>query len=244
MRKLVMFVIVLLAGPSAAFADGVPAGWTCKGNCGTSGANGAVGLSPAGNPSYEWISTSNGTDGVGALPHGILGTNGSTLSSPMFSAAAGSALGFFFDYVTSDGGAPLDYAWAALFSSSNPNTPVAVLFTDQTGSSTLTLASHDTTWSPLGLSSGACAVSGPPPANSCGNTGWTSESYTIGASGSYYVEFGVTNVGDQLFDSGLAIDGLNLNGIPIGKPVPEPATFGLLAIALGGLAGLRRRRLA
>jgi hypothetical protein len=58
------------------------------------------------------------------------------------------------------------------------------------------------------------------------------------------VEFGVTNVEDQLWDSGLAIDGLNLNGIPIGKPVPEPATFGLLAIALGGLAGLRRRRLA
>jgi hypothetical protein len=245
MRKLVILAVVLFAGSSAAFADGVPTGWTCQGSCGTLGANGAVPTSPAGTPAYEWISTFNSTcTKCGVLPSGSpvggTETNGSTLSSPIFSATAGSLLGVLTDYVSSDAGSSLgsDYSWAALYTSSN--TLVAVLFTDETGVVTMQPGTPpaSTTWSPLGISSGSCAGAG------CGSTGWTNDSYTIGASGSYYVEFGVTNVGDQLFDSGLAIDDLNLNGVPIGKPVPEPATFGLLAIALGGLAGLRRRRLA
>jgi PEP-CTERM motif len=242
MRKFVILAIVLLAGSSAALADGLPTGWTCNGSCGTLGANGVVPAPPAGS-TYEWISTNGSTcikcavspSGSPAGPLQGQETNGSNLTSPVFTAAAGSVLGVFVDYVSSDGGEPIDYAWAALFTSSN--TLVAVIFTDQTD--VVTMASTGTTWSPLGIpSSGNCAGTG------CGNTGWTDELYTIGTSGSYYVEFGVTNVGDQLDDSGLAIDDLNLNGVPIGKPVPEPATLGLLAIALGGLAQLRRRRLA
>ncbi|HXW54447.1 MAG TPA: NF038132 family protein [Candidatus Cybelea sp.] len=237
MRKLVILGIVLLAGSGVALADGLPTGWTCNGSCGTLGANGVVPTPPSGS-SYEWISTfGSKCIKCAVLPSGspIGGeeTNGSTLISPTFSATAGSLLGVFVDYVSSDGGIPIDYAWAALFTSSN--TLVAVIFTDQTD--VVTMASTGTTWSPLGIpSSGSCAGTG------CGNTGWTDESYTIGAAGSYYVEFGVTNVYDQLDDSGLAINDLNLNGVPIGKPVPEPATLGLLAMAFGGLAQLRRRR--
>jgi hypothetical protein len=230
MRKLVISLLASLAFAAVTFADGVPSGWTCTGNCGTSGANGSVPLSPVGG--YDWISTTNGIDGVGQLPS-LGGTNGSTLISPVFSASAGSTLSFLFDYVSSDGGFPLDYAWAALYTSSG--TLVAVLLTDQTGAVAM---QPGTTWSPLGSWSGQCGGPG------CGNTGWMNLTYTVGASGSYYIEFGVTNVGDEAFDSGLAIAGLNVSGRPVGGPVPEPATLGLLAMGLGGLAATRRRRIA
>jgi hypothetical protein len=71
-----------------------------------------------------------------------------------------------------------------------------------------------------------------------------SDTFTIGTAGTYYVDFGVTNIGDQLNDSGLAISGLNVNGNPIGAPVPEPGTFALFGIGLAGLAVARRLRLA
>src|SRR3977135_3866264 len=71
-------------------------------------------------------------DGVGVLPTGALGmeTNGSTLATSVFSASAGTALSFYFNYVTSDGAGFSDYAWAELFNSSK--TPVALLFTART----------------------------------------------------------------------------------------------------------------
>src|SRR5262245_20503828 len=107
----------------------IPAGWTCAGNCGTDSVDGVVSLSPTGNPAYEWASTSGGVLGVGVVPTGGLGseTNGSTLSTPNFSATAGTPLEFYFNYVTSDGAGFADYAWAELFTSSN--VPVALLFT-------------------------------------------------------------------------------------------------------------------
>src|ERR1700730_7978165 len=100
---LTMGLLGCLAGTAA--ADGIPSGWTCSGNCGSSGADGVVTLSPTGNGSYQWASTTNGIDGVGVLPTGAIGTetNGSTLATSVFSASAGTPLSSYFNYVTSDG---------------------------------------------------------------------------------------------------------------------------------------------
>ena len=115
-----------------ASADPIPSGWTCSGNCGSLGADGVVSLSPIGSGTYQYVTTDQGTSGVGALPTGALGgeTNGSTLATTMFAAGAGDALNFYFNYVTSDGAGFADYAWAALFNSSN--TLVDILFTART----------------------------------------------------------------------------------------------------------------
>jgi hypothetical protein len=116
--------------PGAIAASSIPAGWTCTGNCGSSGADGFVPLSPAGNPAYEWISTNGGIVGVGALA-GVTGvggrgsaTNGSTLQTNTFAASAGSLLNFYFNYTTTDGALVSDYAWAELFNSAD--VPVAL----------------------------------------------------------------------------------------------------------------------
>jgi hypothetical protein len=206
----------------------IPTGWACAGNCGTSAADGVVPLSPTGNAAYEWVSTSGGVVGVGVLPTGALGseTDGSTLATPVFSATAGTPLDFYFNYVTSDGAQYTDYAWAELFTSSN--TPVALLFTARTETSgsivpgagmplplaTLTPASvpiigGGPTWSPLGGSSGACYDAG------CGYTGWVKAEYVIPTTGNYYLKLGVVNWIDQLYDSGLAVDGVTIGGTPI-----------------------------
>jgi hypothetical protein len=222
-----------------------------------------VTLSPTGNSSYQYVTTADGTSGVGALPSGALGveTNGSTLATSVFSATAGTNLNFYFNYVTSDGAGFADYAWAELYDSSN--NPVALLFTARTEASgtivpgtgmpapgaTLTPASVpiitvDSTlatgpeWSPLGSSSGSCYDAG------CGYTGWINSNYTIANAGDYYLEVGAVNWSDEAFDSGLAMDGVTVGGVPItpSSSVPEPSTYGLLAAGLLGLFGFARRR--
>ena len=239
-----------------AFADPIPSGWTCSGSCGSLGANGVVTLSPAGNPSYQYISTNNSTS-TAVLP-GLTKTsetNGSVLTTTLFSATAGQALNFYFNYITSDGAGFSDYSWAELFNSSN--SPVALLFTGRTEPSgtiapavglptpvaTLTPASVPIipgghTWSPLGDSSGTCFDAG------CGYTGWILSSYTVPTAGNYYLEFGVTNWLDEAFDSGMAIDGVTVGGVPINTPgaTPEPSTFVLLGSGLFGLAAVVRRK--
>ncbi len=104
-----------------ASAGPIPAGWACNGTCGSGGADGVVPLSPIGDGSYQYVTTTGGAGGVGALPSGALGgeTNGSTLSTSVFSATAGTSLNFYFNYVTSDGAGYADYAWAELFSATN-----------------------------------------------------------------------------------------------------------------------------
>ena len=255
-----LFTLALCLSGTIA-ASSIPAGWTCTGSCGSSGADGVVPLSPAGNPAYEWISTSGGILGVGGLA-GVTGpagrgtsTNGSTLQTNTFSASAGSLLNFNFDYTTSDGALVSDYAWAELFNSAD--VPVALLATARTtpGGTTIpgsnmplptgtlnpsmvTIQPGLTMWSPLGSSSGACFIA---PGLGCGTTGWVSSSFTIGTAGNYFLLFGVTNWDDELFDSGLAIDGVTVDGKPITTGIPEPASLLLLGLGAAPLL-LKRRR--
>jgi len=252
-----VLVLALLASfPSAASAD------TCVGNCGTAGVDGVVPLSPTGNSSYQWVSTNLGLSGVGILPTGALGeeTNGSTLASSLFSATAGDALSFYFNYTSSDCEEFADYAWAGLFNSSH--TLQALLFTARTTQSgnavpgfgvplpvatltpsTVVINAGQTTWSPLGSSSGTCFIA---VGQGCGSTGWVLSDYTIPTAGDYYLQVGVVNWSDEAFDSGLALDGVSIGGVPIGPPTPptttpEPASLAMLACGLLGIGAFRRR---
>jgi hypothetical protein len=229
-----------------------PNGWTCVGYCGSDPSDGVVSLSPANTSMYTYITTAGGTSGVGGLPSGNLGSesNGSTITSPTFTATAGAPLAFYFDYITSDG-ADYDYAWAELFTSTG--TPVALLFGARTKSSgsiipgtampnpaaTLTPASVPIipgapTWAGLGGDSGNCVGSG------CGYTGWVNASYTITTSGSYYVKFGVTNWIDGSYNSGLALDALTVSGTLVTtsggggrQQAPGLSPVGALAVLIG-----------
>ena len=273
-RKALLAVVALVVGATSAsaqqFNGGIPSGWTCTGNCGTSGADGVVTLAPSGGTRYGWVSTNNGVTGVN-LP-GVGGggeaggpTNGSQLRSVVFNATAGDLLTFRFNYVTTDGAGFADYAWARLLTSTG--SPIATIFTARTtveGStvpgfgmpplppsvildpSTVTIIGNGEdgpVWSPLGGDSGSCFDLG------CGYTGWVRSQFTIGATGQFIVEFGVTNWADENFDSGLAFDGLAVNGEIIDNPppsvVPEPSTVVLVATGLLVTAvGARRRRRA
>lgn len=64
-------------------------------------------------------------------------------------------------------------------------------------------------WPELGSWSGDCYASG------CGYTGWVQASYVVPATGNYYLKVGVVNWLDEFWDSGLAVDGVTLGGVPI-----------------------------
>ena len=260
-------------GYGQGFSGGIPAGWTCVGTCGTSGASGDITLAPGGGSQYGYVTTTN-SDAEVALP-GVTesATNGSYLRSPLFSANAGDPLKFYFNYVTSDGAGFADYAWARVMDESG--TQVALLFTARTVTSgsivpgqgmptpqaTLTPTSvgiqigsgedGGPVWGPLGDDSGSCYAAG------CGFSGWILSEFNLLVGGNYFLEFGVTNWLDEAYDSGLAIDGLQVAGVPIGEEpppngggeepppvttIPEPATMSLLATGLLGLGGAVRRR--
>jgi len=255
-RLLAAGMLAMLAHGASAqiFDNGMPASWQCLGNCGVSEADGDVQLAPGGGTHYGWISTNNGAAGV-LLP----GVNspadsggGSILRSHVFTAAGGQALTFQFNYVTTDAGDFSDYAWVRLMKADGNQ--AALLVTARTSSgggavpgfgmpapaATLTPPFADVsgpppTWGPLGTDSGTCYV------EPCGVTDWIGAAYTIAAGGNYYLEFGVMNWFDASADSGLAFDAVALDGGSL-PPVPEPATWTLLAGGLGVLALLRRRR--
>jgi hypothetical protein len=256
-NRLVMLIGVAMLVCSGAFpAPGavaaVPAGYTCNGgDCGTLGADGVVTLSPYGSSEYIYISTAGGATGVGGVPTSITGTNGTLLTSPVFSANAGDALKFYFNYVTSDGSQFADFAWAGVQNTSTLDwTFLVTARTEPAGSiipglgmpsvdGTLTPASvpiipGGPAWSPLGGSSGTCYGPG------CGYTGWVLSEYDIPDAGSYQLAFGTMNWLDTAYQSGLAIDGATIAGKPI-EGVPEPASMLLLGLGLVGMAALKRK---
>ncbi len=210
---------MLLAVPFASTAA------TCTGNCGTLGADGVVTLSPNGG-TYQYVSTFQGQNGAGQIA-GYGGTNGSSLESEAFYAAAGAKVDFYFNYITSDGAGYADYAFSQLQTSDG--TLVANIFTARTKPSGSIVPGQDLpgvtailnpasvpiipggpAWSPIGGSSGSCYSAG------CGYTGWIKSTYTIATAGSYRLNFGVTNYLDTAYDSGLAFDGILVGGSTLG----------------------------
>lgn len=249
-----LFVGTTLA---SGFEDGMPEGWVCDGECGTSGADGDITLSPTGSSAYGWVASRIDSPlGLGLPGVGGAGSpnTGSRLRSTVFSASAGDDLEFYFNYVTSDGGGFADYAWARLLDDSLNQ--VALLFTARTtpGGNTVpgfgmpgieatitpsqvNIIANATDWSPLGPNSDACYAVG------CGNTGWVLSNYSVPVSGDFVLEFGVVNWNDNSYQSGLAFDGITVGGAPITPPPPPAAVavpavglYGLLA--MGGLLGL------
>jgi len=234
------------------FDSGIPSGWTSVGNTGTLGANGVVTLAPGGGSQYGWVSTAGGVTGVGL---GLGGeTTGSTLTSSLFSANAGSTLQFSFNYVTADGAGWADYGWAQLLNSSGQ--PVATLFTARTTPSgnsvpgfgmpaiaatmtpsTVTIIPGAPTWAPLGTvyGSGYCFSTG------CGYTGWVKSDYTIATTGNYYLTFGAVNWNDESVQTGMAFDGITVGGKPI-SPVPEPEIYGMMLAGFGLMGFMVRRK--
>jgi hypothetical protein len=242
---------------------GDAAAGVCVGYCDAGGADGVVTLSPSGNSSYQYVSTHNGVAGAGQIA-GVGGFDGSQFSTVAFTATANSPLQFYFNYITSDGAIYADYGFAQLLTASG--SLVATLFTARTtvsgntspgfglptNNATLTPAGTPIipgapSWSPLGEDSGKCFDAG------CGSTGWIRSNYTIADAGSYVLTFGVTNFLDQIYDSGLAFDGVTVGGLPIGQigpsteqtvapAVPEPSTWAMMIVGFIGLGLIANRR--
>ena len=245
---------------------------TCIGSCGViTGANGDVTAAPGG-LSYSWISTNRGVTSAGQIgPAG--GTNGSSLTTTAFVAANGQTLSFNFNFVTSDGQDPgnrvsgfvyQDYAYAQLINlDTNAVTTIFTARTEPTGtivpgsslppvdpgvtlspsSAPIVLGSGaggGPIWSPLGADSGQCYGPG------CGLTGWIGSSFVVPTAGNYQVVFGVSNWADTLYQTGLAVSGLNIGGATIddgasGSGVPEPTAWALMVVGFG-LVGAALRR--
>lgn len=258
----------LATAASLTLVAGGVAAQTCVGSCGELGADGVVTAPPAeaGTATYQYVSTFGGTfqgglPGIGGTGAGIgAATNGSVFQTAAFMGGEGDELVFFFNYVTSDGAGWADYAWARLLHADTME-EAALLFTARTSPGENTVPGFDMPeptadlepeetpiipggpeWSPLGTYSGACWSTG------CGYTGWIKSMFNVASSAMYVLEFGVTNWGDEIFDSGLAWAGVTIAGAPIDEPapdptpVPEPMTLLLLGTGLLGVGATAVRR--
>ncbi len=127
---------------ATAFDGGIPATWDCTGDCGTLGANGDITASPEGGD-YGYIVSDTGITGLGL---GIPGeTDGTRLRTGAFSAGAGDALDFYFNFVSPDGTSSFpDYAWVRLLDASLSE--VAILFTARTTTSGDTVPGFGLPW--------------------------------------------------------------------------------------------------
>jgi PEP-CTERM motif len=195
-------------------------------------------------------------------------TTGSRLVTSAFTAVQGQTLSVNLNYLTTDAAKFSDYAWARVVNTQD-SADFTFLFAARStsqGSSVFpgaielpgaTKTIIDTNyfsahgvefnrnapdvdgvspvWAPLGGSSGTCFTA----STHCGTTDWLKSTYTFASGGSYRLEFGVAGWGDQLYQSGLAIqfDGMT-------SPNPEPATYALMGISLAliGLNANRRRK--
>ena len=75
-----------------------------------------------------------------------------------------------------------------------------------------------------------------------GFTPWTFFSYTFSSSGTYTLEVGVRNVGDNAYDSELGLDGVSLTSDA--ENLPEPSSLAVFSLAItagAGYFGWRRR---
>lgn len=188
--------------------------------------------------------------------------NGSKIVSGAFSAAAQDTLSVHLNFVSTDGSNYDDYAWARIVDA-NSGGLVAWLFTAQSNNGgsgkivpgqvvdksafdpDLVIVDFDNfsfnsrpgsqpvNWSPLGPSNHTCWDDN---AEGCGFTGWLQARHVFAAAGSYRLEVGVVNWGDELYDSGLAFDLVGLSAA-----VPEPGAPALMLAGLALLAGLGRR---
>ena len=247
-------MIKLAAVAAIAFSANSANAVTCIGTCGTLAPNGVV-TAPPGGPNYEYVSTAGGVAGAGQIAGIAGGTNGSQLTTDLFTAAVGDPLNFFFNFVTSDGAGFSDYGFAELLDSTN--TSVGFLFTARTVPSgntspgfglpanistlsplTSPIVGGGPAWSALGSDSGSCFSGG------CGYTGWIQSTYEFASAGSYKIRFGTTNTTDTIFNSGLAFSGLTVKGEPVPTgAVPEPAVWMMMLLGMGAIGySLRRKK--
>ena len=100
---------------------------------------------------------------------------------------------------------------------------------------------------PLGrrwaATSGSCFIA---VGQGCGSTGWVQSSFTIATTGNYFFKVGTVNWTIRLFESGLALDGVTVGGVPInppdgggGGPVGTPEPSSILCSARLWLASAR-----
>jgi hypothetical protein len=250
--------LMLTAGAAGAhgqtFSGGLPADWTCVGNCDTTSADGVVGLATGGGSQVGYVSTAFGVLGASpfALGHEF---TGSRLTSSIFAASAGDQLAYQFNYVTSDGNEFADYAWARLVEAGSGSTAAMLFFARTQPADVIApggdlppidalltppsawIADPSTKWSPLSLDSGDCWGAG------CGSSGWVHSDFTFVEGGNYRLEFGTVNWNDDAYHSGMAFDGaLTAANNNITAAVPEPQTWALMLAGLAVMLFMGRRK--